>query len=132
MTEKRALQIAVLIACLVPFVAGGGGMIGGQATFACHLPFLADLDSHLRYLSGLLFAIGLGFLSCVPGIERKGERMTLLSGIVLIGGLARLTGVAIHGLPGPGHIFGLVMECGVVPALWLWQRRVAARLAEAS
>ena len=124
MSEKRLLQAAVLIACLVPLLAGAAGMVLGQRFLAPNLPFTADLDSHSRYLSGLLFAIGIGFVSCVAAIETKGARMGLLSAIVIVGGCARLAGVLLHGLPGAGHIFGLVMELGVVPLLWAWQTRL--------
>jgi hypothetical protein len=90
-------------------------------------PSPADLDSHFRYLSGLLFAIGIAFASCIPGIERKTARFRLLALIVFVGGLGRLLGLASSGVPGPGHVFGLVMELGTVPLLALWQARVAAR-----
>ncbi len=45
-----------------------------------------DLDSHFRYLSGLLLAIGIGFASTVPRIEAQGGRFWLLTGIVMVGG----------------------------------------------
>jgi hypothetical protein len=84
-----------------------------------------DLDSHFRYLSGLLLGFGLAFLACVPAIERRTAVFRTLGLIVLIGGLARLLSAITIGLPGPGHVFGLAMELGTVPALVLWQARVA-------
>ena len=124
--ERRLLQIAAALACMVPLLAGGAGMLEGP-------PFLrgvedavpTDLDSHFRYLSGLLFAIGLAFASCIPAIERKTARFRLLALIVFVGGLGRLLGLASSGMPGTGHIFGLVMELVTVPLLVLWQARVA-------
>jgi hypothetical protein len=85
----------------------------------------ADLDSHYRYLSGLLFAIGLAFASCIPGVERKTGRFRLLAMLVFIGGLGRLFGLVSSGAPGAGHVFGLGMELVAVPLLVLWQARVA-------
>jgi Domain of unknown function (DUF4345) len=125
--ERRLLQAAVALGCVVPLLAGGAGTIEGPAMLrgvGANVP--ADLDSHYRYLSGLLLAIGLGFASCIPGIERKTSRFRLLALLVVIGGLGRLLGLALSGVPGTGHAFGLAMELGTVPLLVLWQARMAA------
>ena len=122
-TERRLLQVAVGLGCLVPLSGGllgmlqGGGMLGHAAD--------VTLNSHMRYLSGLLFGVGVGFVSIIPDIEKNGVRATLLSGIVFVGGLARLYGVLVDGWPALPMQLALVMELGVVPLLWLWQRRVA-------
>jgi hypothetical protein len=126
--ERRLLQAAVALGCVVPLLAGGAGMIGGPAFLSgvgSDVP--ADLDSHFRYLSGLLFAIGLAFASCIPEIERRTARFRLLALLVFIGGLGRLLGLLSSGVPGTGHVFGLAMELGTVPLLVLWQTRVASR-----
>jgi hypothetical protein len=60
-----------------------------------------------------------------PNIENQRERATLLSSIVVLGGLARLYGVWSEGWPAPPMLFALVMELGVVPLLWMWQRQLA-------
>ncbi|HYI39861.1 MAG TPA: DUF4345 domain-containing protein [Allosphingosinicella sp.] len=127
--ERRLLQAAVALGCVVPFLAGGSGMIEGP-TFLRDVesPVPADLDSHFRYLSGLLFAIGLAFASCIPGIERKTARFRLLAFLVFVGGLGRLMGLVTSGMPGTGHVFGLAMELGAVPLLVLWQARVAGQV----
>jgi hypothetical protein len=126
--ERRLLQAAVALGCVVPLLAGGSGMIEGPGFLSgvgSEVP--ADLDSHFRYLSGLLLAIGLAFASCIPGIERKTARFRLLALLVFVGGLGRLLGLISVGVPGTGHVFGLAMELGTVPLLVLWQGRVAAR-----
>ena len=123
------MQVTVAIACFVPISAGllgiaqGAGMLGfgGNVT----------LDSHARYLSGLLLGVGFGFLSVIPNIENQGSRAALLTSIVGIGGLARLYGVFVQGWPAPSMRFALAMELVVVPLLWLWQKRIA-RLSTAS
>ena len=95
-------------------------------------PLAIDLDSHFRYLSGLLCGIGIAFLTQVPRIEAQGATIRLLGLIVVIGGLSRLGGAIVSGLPGGGHVFGLAMELAVVPLLVLWQARVARRCAQDS
>ena len=46
-----------------------------------------SLDSHYRYLSGLLLGIGLGFWTAIPNIEHEGHHFRLLAAIVVVGGL---------------------------------------------
>ncbi len=125
--ERRLLQAVIIIACLVPIVAGAAGVLLGTE-FVRRGPLVGnDLDSHFRYLSGLLFGIGLCFLACIPRIERAGSVIRTLAAIVFVGGLARLLGVAEHGAPGFGHLFGLGMELVVTPLIAVWQARVARR-----
>lgn len=118
MTGRRALQAAVAIAGLVPVAAGAAG---------AWRPSLVALgtETHAAYLSGLLLGIGLAFWSLIPSIERQSQRFGLLSAIVILGGLARLFLAMRLGDWRPAATLPLVMELGVVPALWLWQRAVA-------
>jgi hypothetical protein len=126
--ERRLLQGAVAIAALVPLTAGTLGMVEGPAMLrGIDAAAPADLQSHFRYLSGLLAGIGLGFASCIPAIERRGARFRLLGLIVVLGGAARLASLLVAGTPGAGHLLGLAIELGAVPLLMLWQARVARR-----
>ena len=124
--EKRLLQIAIAAGSLVPLLAGGFGILSGAAMTGFDAAPI-DLDSHVRYLSGLLLAIGLAFVASIPAVERQGGRIRLLTAIVFAGGLARLYGVLFDGAPGVPMLFGLAMELVVTPALCLWQARVARR-----
>jgi hypothetical protein len=125
--ERRLLQASVLLLALVPISAGAAGVVGGPAFLGLERPWPADLDSHFRYLSGLFLAMGLGFWSCVPAIERRGARFRLLGGLVILGGLARLLSLLLVGTPSPGHLAGLTLELAVLPLLLLWQRRLERR-----
>lgn len=128
--EKRALQIAAGIACLVPLSMGAASiLIGPSILSGIDDPPVRDLDSHFRYLSGIFLMVGIAFASCVPGIERKTARFRLLGTMVVLGGLARAVSAMEYGLPSDGHRFGLVMELGIVPLLMIWQSRVARRFA---
>lgn len=127
MIERRALQLAVSIATLVPIGAGASGVLLGSAMLNPGTAAPADFDSHFRYLSGLLLAIGLAFASTVPRIETKERRFRLLACIVVAGGTARLLSLLAIGPPSRATIAALVMELAVTPALTLWQRRVARR-----
>lgn len=117
----RPLAVAICIAALVPILAGAGGAVlgvrllgegGGAAT-----------DSHLRYLSGMLLGLGLLAVWCAADLPRRGQAFQALCAVVMLGGLARLAGLAVAVPPWP-HLLALAMELGVVPALWVWCRRV--------
>jgi hypothetical protein len=131
MNERTCLQIAVCIACIVPVGAGLAGVVSGSQFFAGLDETVVSgvaLDSHVRYLSGLLLAIGIAFLSTVPAIERRTARFGLLTIIVFVGGLARLAGPAMSGLPPKGMMFGLIMELVITPLLCGWQMRVSRQI----
>jgi hypothetical protein len=122
---KRALQITVAVASLVPISAGAAGMLLGPRLVGAAIVGPADLDSHFRYLSGLLLAIGLGYASTIPRIETHGDRFLLLTVIVVLGGVGRLLSLLSVGPPSPTMTAALVMELVVTPCLALWQHRVA-------
>lgn len=114
------LEHAIRLAALVPLLAGAGGAAFGVA-------FLGEAagpatESHLRYLSGLLLGLGLLALWCAQDLPARGVPFTILCGVVLVGGLARLAGVVTQGIPPLPHLLALGMELGVVPGLWLWWR----------
>lgn len=123
--EKRALQFAVAIGSLVPIGAGAAGMLVGPRLVGPAGVGAGELDSHFRYLSGLLLAIGLGYLSTIPRIETHGGRFRLLTGIVVVGGIGRLLSLLAIGPPTATMIGALAMELLVTPGLAVWQHRVA-------
>jgi hypothetical protein len=128
-TERRFLQACIALAGIVPVTAGTAGATFGLAFLNDRALLAADVaaDSHFRYLSGLLLAIGIAFWAAVPEIERHTMRIRILTGVVVAGGLARLCGAVGHGYPGAGMTFGLFMELAVTPALCAWQTRIARR-----
>jgi Domain of unknown function (DUF4345) len=123
--ERRALQACIVLGGLVPVTAGLYGALSGDTLLGAALP--AAGDSHVRYLSGLLLAIGLGFWSLVPRVEQHIGRARLLTALVVTGGLFRIAGFMSGSTPSPGMIAAAVMEVVVTPGLCLWQARVASR-----
>jgi hypothetical protein len=122
--ERRFLQIAVAAAGLVPVAAGALGALRPELLIGGPPHAL----THGAYLSGLLLGIGLAFWSLVPAIERQSRIFALLTGLVVLGGLARALTAARLGAWNLSVELPLVMELAVTPALWLWQRRVSSLL----
>jgi len=123
--SKRLLQATVAVLALIPTVTGAAGVLMGPAFLTGEAPAAVNLDSHLRFLSGTFFAVGLAFYATIPSIERKGTLFRLAAALVFTGGLARLISLLAVGTPAWPHMAGLVMELAVVPALVIWQGRVA-------
>jgi hypothetical protein len=112
---RKALQIAIAVAGLVPVLGGASGVVHGLSGVSNW-----NID-HERYLSGLLMAIGFGFWSTIADIESKTGRFRLLTALVVIGGLSRLAGVLMGDAMSPSVLGALTMELGVTPLLCLWQ-----------
>lgn len=126
--ERKLLQQSVAIVATLPVATGLYGVLFGQALTGDAVSISAE--SHFRFMSGLLLGIGLCFWSTLPKIEEKTGRFRLLTLLVVIGGLSRLIGLALTGLPSLFMIGGLIIELIVAPVLCLWQTRVANRYAE--
>ena len=122
---RRLLQIALAIGALVPILAGCAGVLWGPLMLGQNSLAIPSMDSHYRYLSGLLLGIGLGFWTTISDIERQTSRFRLLVAIVILGGLGRLYSLVLVGIPDHPMLFGLVMELFIVPLLALWQSVVA-------
>jgi hypothetical protein len=119
LAQRNLLRLCVGLGAIVPVAGGLSGAIlslGGVSAWS------AD---HYRYLSGLLLAIGLGFWSTIPNIERQASRFRLLTGLVVIGGLCRLLGVLLGDPLTPAIAAALAMELVATPLLCFWQGRVS-------
>ncbi len=130
MSGARLLPFAVAAGAVVPLAAGLAGVWQGLG-FVGAGPGPAEAASHFRYLSGLLLGLGCGFGWCTIDLPRRGQVFTALCGVVVVGGVSRLVGLALGPLPPWPHLAALVMELGVTPALWLWSRAASQSRAEA-
>lgn len=126
--ERKVLQQTVAIVATIPVATGLYGVLFGQALTGDAVSISAE--SHFRFMSGLLLGIGLCFWSTLPGLEEKTNRFRLLTLLVVIGGLSRLVGLVLTGLPSFFMVGGLIVELIVAPVLCLWQTRIANRHAE--
>jgi hypothetical protein len=121
--ERKLLQIAFALAGLVLVGFGLAGVFFG-ANFM-DLTGNVVMDSYIRFLKGMLLAIGLIYWSSIPDIERHGERISLITFILVLGAVPRLMAVIGHGVPTIGILISLAGELIFAPLLWLWQRHLA-------
>lgn len=123
--ERRLLQCLIAVLALLPLFAGLAGVATGPRFLGVEAPWPVDLDSQLRFLSGVFLAMAIAWYACIPSIELKGSLFRLLAAFTVAGGLERLVSLVIVGPPSTGHLVGQVMELVVVPLLVLWQARIA-------
>jgi hypothetical protein len=121
--QRKLLQIAVACAGLVGVGFGLAGVVFGTA----FVDFFDDgaIDSSVRFYKGMLLATGVIYWSCIPDIERRGERLSLVTFILVCGAASRLMTVVGHGVASIGILLSLIAGLVLVPLLWLWQRHVA-------
>jgi Domain of unknown function (DUF4345) len=119
------LQAVVAIVGIVPVSAGLTGAALGPAMIGVDAS--ADLDSHYRYLSGLLLATGLAFWAIIPGIERRTTEFRLLTFLVVTGGICRLVSLAAVGVPSASMAAAFSTELVITPLLCLWQSAIRER-----
>jgi hypothetical protein len=124
--ETKALQAIVAVLAFVPVAAGLAGIIVGPRFLGVEEPWPVDLDSHVRFLSGVFLVVGIAWYSCIPKIARRTTLFRLLAAMTIAGGMARLVSFGLHGAPSAGHLYGLVAELVLVPLLVIWQARIAA------
>ena len=127
--EKRLLQAVMCIVLLLPASAIIPSILWGPGFLGKPPVIPTDLDSHFRYISGIFLAVLLLIVGCIPAIERRGPRLRMLGGIIIVGGLCRLLSLLLVGVPSIGHQIGLAVEIGVMPLMLLWQARLARRFA---
>jgi hypothetical protein len=122
--ERKLLQVAVAGAGAAGVILGLTGVLFG--TLHADLSGDVVLDSYVRFGKGVLLAIGLIYWSCLPRIEQCGDRISLVTFVLVFGTLSRLFSAVGHGVPTLGIIANLIAGLILVPLLWLWQRHVAA------
>lgn len=123
--ERFILQVMTAFGGLVLLAIGLSGMLLG--VYFLHGAGTIPVDNHFRFMSGVIAAIGFVFLCSLRHVERHRDRFAILTFAIVVGGVAHLYSVLLHGVPSVGTIFGLFMELIYAPLLWLLQRHLAKR-----
>jgi len=121
--ERRLLQIAIFLGGLVPILIGLAGVSLGVRFIS--LDDNPEMDGAVRFLSGVLLAVGVQYWISIPHIERHETQFSVLTFIIVFGALTRLTALFFGGVPNLGTVFISLVALVYVPMLWMWQRRLA-------
>jgi hypothetical protein len=124
--EKRLLQIVIGLGAVIAVLIGARGVVHGPAIAGASSIELGA-ESHYRFLSGLLAGLGAAYTALIPAIEREGQRLFLLTLVVVVAGFARAAEMLVSGPEGLTTYFSLLAALVAAPAVYLWQGRVARR-----
>ena len=123
---RRGLQVVYVVLSAIPFLSGLAGMLFGPRVLPGDESRLdATADSHYRFISAVWFATAPAVWSAVPRIEHRTGFFRRLTAVVFIGGLARVVSWRTTGRPHPIFIAAIALELFGLPALKVWQSRVA-------
>src|ERR1700745_1960491 len=100
--ERIGLQIAVGFAALVLIVGGLSGATLGVELL--HGRNGGLVDSYFRFLAAMMAAMGVMFALTIPRIELHSERMSTLSFLIFVGGLAHLYTFTMRPTPTVGTL----------------------------
>lgn len=120
------LLIVAAIPTLVGLVAGFGGLGAMAALFGREAPASVDpsLQNHLRAIGVVFTGFGLLLAWSTFSLREREGVFRIVVGVVILAGLARITGWISDGPPGLLAMIFLAMELVLFPALFLWQRRL--------
>lgn len=123
---RRALQVVYVVLSAIPFLHGLAGVLFGPSVLPGDESKLdATADSHYRFLSAAWFVTAPAVWSAVPRIEDRTQFFRTLTAVSFIGGLARVVSWRTTGRPHPIFIAAIALEFFGLPALKVWQSRVA-------
>jgi hypothetical protein len=82
-------------------------------------------DNHVRFIGGVWLAVGLVMLAGAIALERLRPALLAIVGMILVGGLARLSAGDMGLLMGGAIAPSLLLELVAFPLLGLWIARAA-------
>jgi hypothetical protein len=123
---RRGLQITLGTVAAIPFLSGLNGMISGPTALPGQSGEVsATLDSEYRFVNAFWLAAAPLVWASVPRVERRGDVLRPVLGVVFAGGIGRLLSIRKKGRPHPTMLAALGIELAGIPVLLAWQAVVA-------
>jgi uncharacterized protein DUF4345 len=130
-----ALRIVLVLAGLIITFTGLNTALGGMLTLGWQgqtvffqvtdqHAYLVQ-DSHIRFLGGLWFGIGLFFILASTNVQKFKGALYLAFALIFLGGLARFSQMHLEITFGPEIVGSLIAELVGMPLLYLWVNRTA-------
>lgn len=131
--ELRAFQAIVLVIALVTLVAGPAGGFGGleglSAVFGVEGPIALDagIRNHLRAICVVFLGFGILMAWSALALERGRTVFRIGVAVIVLAGLARVTGWIVDGYPGVPAVVFTTLELVAFPLLFAWHARLLRR-----
>jgi hypothetical protein len=123
---RRRLQVTLGALSVIPLLSGLAGMLVGAKSLPGDNSRLdASADSEYRFVNAFWFATAPAIWVAIPRIEQRTGFVRRLTAVVFVGGLARLVSWRTAGRPHFAFIAATALELVGVPAVMVWQSRVA-------
>ncbi|MGJ6123615.1 DUF4345 domain-containing protein [Mycolicibacterium sp. Y3] len=130
---RRGLQVTLAVLSVIPALSGLAGILAGPKTLPGDKSQLdATADSEYRFVNAFWLATAPVIWSAIPHIEKRTGLVRRLTAVVFIGGLARLVSWRTTGRPHHVFVAATALELVGVPAIMVWQLRIARLATETS
>jgi hypothetical protein len=126
MSQRRALQLCLILVALVILVTGVLGLLGvlNPLYGTVQLPLDPLLDTNLRFYSGLWLVIGLAILATVRNFEDHLGMYRLIWAMLFVGGVGRMVSLIMMGTPPFPIVALMILELSGAPSLAYWQHHM--------
>jgi hypothetical protein len=135
---KGILILVGGVMMLIGINVGGGGIqtlgLQGDSSFlevTNESRYLVQ-DNHVRFLGGLLGAIGVFFILATSNLRRYQSVLMVLFTIIFLGGLTRFSSARPDIIFSADVIVSTLTELVLMPILYLWLPRVVKQVPTAS
>ena len=125
MSQARVLGRTLRALALIPIATGLASVVFGSEIVRGHGASNASVESELRYYAVFYVAFGVWLWWIAGDVAARRRELRAAALVLFCGGLARVVGIAVDGVPAADYVVLMVVELLLPGLLVLWQSRVA-------